>query len=210
MGEIYKIVNDFNNQVYIGKTMKTTTARKREHLCQLNDGSAIHNSILKHGIEHFEWIPIEVNIDDKDKLAEREMYWINYYDSYNHGYNMTLGGEGGNGTHAANLKQWKKDNPEKVKEITDNFINWKNEHPQEFQEACLRGAETRKRKYGNDITKAANEAVRKKVKCIETGVIYNSVSEATKAVGGKSTGTISKACNGHLKTAYKFHWEWAT
>ena len=26
-------------------------------------------------------------------MSEREKYWIEYYDSYNSGYNMTIGGE---------------------------------------------------------------------------------------------------------------------
>ena len=53
MGEIYQIKNDFNNKVYIGKTVKNMTTRKAQHLAQLHDGTAIHNSILKHGVEHF-------------------------------------------------------------------------------------------------------------------------------------------------------------
>ena len=29
-----------------------------------------------------------------EQLAEREKYWIDYYDTYNNGYNATRGGEG--------------------------------------------------------------------------------------------------------------------
>ena len=43
MGEIYQIKNDFNNKVYIGKTVKNTTIRKAQHLAQLHDGTAIQN-----------------------------------------------------------------------------------------------------------------------------------------------------------------------
>jgi len=28
----------------------------------------------------------------KEKLDEREIYWIKFYDSYNNGYNLTKGG----------------------------------------------------------------------------------------------------------------------
>ena len=34
-----------------------------------------------------------INYDDID---EREIYWIKYYDSFNNGYNSTIGGKGGN------------------------------------------------------------------------------------------------------------------
>lgn len=44
----------------------------------------------KYGIENFLCETIEEV--SNDKLDEREKYWINYYDSYNNGYNSTLGG----------------------------------------------------------------------------------------------------------------------
>ena len=46
----------------------------------------------KHGRDKFYIETIE-KVED-NKLSERETYWIKYYDSYNNGYNMTLGGEG--------------------------------------------------------------------------------------------------------------------
>ena len=44
----------------------------------------------KYGIEHFH---IEL-IEKTDNPEEREIYWINYYNSYHNGYNATLGGDG--------------------------------------------------------------------------------------------------------------------
>lgn len=44
----------------------------------------------KYGIEHFH---IEL-IEETFSPEEREIYWINYYDSYSNGYNATLGGDG--------------------------------------------------------------------------------------------------------------------
>lgn len=44
----------------------------------------------KYGIEHFH---IE-QIEETDKPEEREIYWINFYNSYKNGYNATLGGDG--------------------------------------------------------------------------------------------------------------------
>ena len=208
MGEIYKIINDFNDKVYIGKTMKTTEARKREHLCQLNDGTAIHQSMLKHGIEHFTWVPLEINIFDKELLAQRECYWIEYYNSYYNGYNMTLGGEGGNGTHARNLVRWREENPDKVIENTEKLLQWREDHSEEVKRANQKAAEIRKAKYGNSITQQANEATKKKVKCIETNKIYDSVTAAAQDIGGANGSHIGEVCNGKRKTAYKYHWEW--
>lgn len=50
----------------------------------------LYNAMRKYGIEHFF---IEA-IEETDKLQEREQYWIAYFDSYNKGYNATLGGDG--------------------------------------------------------------------------------------------------------------------
>ena len=51
--------------------------------------------MLKYGVENFEWEVIEQC--KKSELAEREIYWIEYYDSFNKGYNCTRGGDGASG-----------------------------------------------------------------------------------------------------------------
>lgn len=47
----------------------------------------------------------------------------------------------------------------------------------------------------------------KKVKCVETGIVYDSLNEAAKAVGLKSSGNISVCCYYPSKRAKGFHWE---
>lgn len=46
----------------------------------------------------------------------------------------------------------------------------------------------------------------KKVRCIETDIIYESLSEAARQTG-ICLSSISKCCNGKRKTAGGFHWE---
>lgn len=46
----------------------------------------------KYGLEHFH-IEIIEECDLKD-LEEREIYWIQFYQSFKNGYNATLGGDG--------------------------------------------------------------------------------------------------------------------
>lgn len=52
------------------------------------------NAIKKYGSENFH--AEEIEECDNSLLNEREKYWINFYNSYSDGYNMTKGGEGGN------------------------------------------------------------------------------------------------------------------
>ena len=46
----------------------------------------------KYGLNNFALEIIEECA--QDKLDEREVYWIEYYDSYHNGYNETFGGQG--------------------------------------------------------------------------------------------------------------------
>lgn len=94
MGLIYKVINDINNKVYIGKTTKTLEIRWKDH--QKNSrytNNKFYYAIRKYGVEHFSPIIIEDNIPETE-LNNKEIYWINFYNSYKNGYNSTIGGEG--------------------------------------------------------------------------------------------------------------------
>lgn len=98
LGKIYLISNDINNKLYIGQTMQTLNKRFNGHCCySKSDRSSnmyIKRAIHKYGKGKFHIKLIEecpINL-----LNEREKYWINHYDSYNTGYNLTLGGQSSN------------------------------------------------------------------------------------------------------------------
>ena len=94
MPYIYKITNDINDKVYIGKTEFSIEKRFKEHcrdaFKERNEKRPLYNAMQKYGIEHF---CIE-EIEKTDKPEEREQYWIQYYNSFKYGYNATLGGDG--------------------------------------------------------------------------------------------------------------------
>lgn len=94
LGKIYLIRNDVNEKLYVGQTIQTLSKRFNGHCCysktDKSNNMYIKRAIHKYGrdkfhIELLEECPIE-------KLDEREIYWIAYYDSFNSGYNLTLGG----------------------------------------------------------------------------------------------------------------------
>lgn len=82
-GIIYKYTNKLNNRVYIGQTINEKL-RKESHF-KSGANCKFHRAIHYYGWMNFEYEVIEVV--DKSKLSERELYWINYYDSVNNGYN---------------------------------------------------------------------------------------------------------------------------
>ena len=49
---------------------------------------------------------------------------------------------------------------------------------------------------------------KKKVRCIEEGIIFNSVTDAAKYFNSKYTSHISECCKGKIKTYLGYHWEY--
>ena len=97
-GKIYIIKNLINNKVYIGQTIQKLSKRFNGHCCYSKTDKSINmyikRAIHKYGRENFSIELLEeCNIED---LNQREQYWIKKYDSYNNGYNLTLGGQDSN------------------------------------------------------------------------------------------------------------------
>jgi group I intron endonuclease len=94
MAYIYKITNDINNKIYIGKTEFSVEKRWKEHCRdsqkENKQNRPLYRAMKKYGLNHFH---IEV-IEKTDRGEEREKYWIEYYGSFKKGYNATLGGDG--------------------------------------------------------------------------------------------------------------------
>ena len=99
MGYIYKITNLINNKVYIGKTERTVNKRWKEHVKNAKTDKyqniILYRAMRKYGIDNFKVEAID-EVSNFEDLDEREIYWINYYQSCGEkGYNTTGGGEGG-------------------------------------------------------------------------------------------------------------------
>jgi group I intron endonuclease len=100
IGYIYLFKNKVNNKCYIGKTVNLKR-RYKEHLSGKYK-SSIYNAIVKYGIDNFDFIVLDIiekeNITDlNNTLNSLETKRISEYNSYNNGYNLTIGGEGTNG-----------------------------------------------------------------------------------------------------------------
>jgi len=89
---------------YYGKSFKSLDNVMRRHYKKSNSFPQryFYTAIKKYGINNFEWILVEeFHFLDKfilqEKLNEREIFWIKKDKTYlkEYGYNMTLGGDGG-------------------------------------------------------------------------------------------------------------------
>lgn len=97
MGLIYMRTSP-SGKSYIGLTTQTEQQRWIQH-CQgaynVNSSqyfSKLGRAIRKYGISNFTVKILETCLDSQ--LPKREIYWIQYYNTYYNGYNETLGGEG--------------------------------------------------------------------------------------------------------------------
>lgn len=90
-GFIYKITNKVNNKSYIGQTRYTVEFRWRQHQHKKDD-TYFHSAIHKYGADNFTVETLE-ECDFKD-LDSREIFYIAKYNTFNDGYNLTIGGDG--------------------------------------------------------------------------------------------------------------------
>lgn len=94
---IYKITNQINEKIYIG--LSTNCIRRWwDHYSKSYNSSKkddiekpLYRAMRKYGRENFSFEIIEEC--EEEKLSEREIYWIDFYDSYEDGYNATRGGD---------------------------------------------------------------------------------------------------------------------
>lgn len=98
--EIYKITNKINNKIYIGKVYNRSTIERFKRHCndaKPNARSLVDRAIYKYGKENF-IVEVIDKANSLDELDNKEKFWISKYNSIdkNIGYNLTLGGDGGN------------------------------------------------------------------------------------------------------------------
>lgn len=91
---IYKIVNNLNQKIYIGKHSQDTNKIDN----YFGSGVLLKKAIEKYGKNNFTKEIVEY-CDDLLILSEKEIFWIQKYNSFApNGYNLAKGGNGGNST----------------------------------------------------------------------------------------------------------------
>lgn len=98
LGKIYLIFNDVNDKVYVGQTIQSLNKRFNGHCCYSKTDRSV-NMYIKRAIHKYGRDKFHIKLIEEcpiKELSKREKYWINYYDSYNNGYNLTLGGQDSN------------------------------------------------------------------------------------------------------------------
>lgn len=92
---IYKWRHKENGKCYIGQTIQDPNRRRLEHLAHSRNSPStyhFHNALRKYGEDAFTYEVIE-ECSNLAELDEREVYWMDHYDSVENGYNQRRAGE---------------------------------------------------------------------------------------------------------------------
>lgn len=211
-----------NNKVYIGITRQEPEKRWKNGL-----GYNAHQPIMKRAIKKYGWqnIKHEILFENltKEQACKKEIELITLYDSTNKqkGYNVSQGGEGTTGVkptieskeknRIAHLG--KKASLETRKKISESNKGKHNKKRSEEQKKKI-SENTKNAMKNPELRKRLSELAKnrknntKKVKCIETNKICQTIREASKDtnIGAWS---IGRNCLGKTKTAGNLHWEFA-
>lgn len=205
MAYIYKITNLINKKIYVGKTSFTIQKRWQEHKKDASKNNfknrPLYAALLKYGFENFS---IEILEECSNELVnKREVFWIKKLDSYESGYNATLGGDGalkGNHEEVFNLFE-SGANTHQIKEKT-GYSLW---HIVKILK--LQGVSPK------EISDRRVDSLKKQVVKIdkytdEVLEIFPSVIAAQKSLNKSSAWHITEVCQGKRKSAFGYKWEY--
>ena len=155
---IYCIRNLVNNKVYIGKS-KNIYNRIAAHINELrrkskNENRHLINAWFKYGENNFDYYVLEYLNLDEDLLRDRELYWIQKYNSTErkYGYNLRM-----DSSTKMIVHQETKDKLSKT--ITgENNPNYNHKWSEEMKQYM---SELKKQQYKDGTVSVNMEAIRK-------------------------------------------------
>lgn len=203
MAYIYKIVNDINNKIYIGKTENSIEKRFREHcrdaFRKRNKNRPLYSAMQKYGIEHFH---VEL-VEKTNNPEEREQYWIQEYGSFKYGYNATLGGDGKHyKDYDLVYSLYKKGKT--IKQICE-ILNY---DAKTCRAALDKFNISHEERVQRKIEQTQKPILQLDKDTKEVLNVFPSIAEAYRYLGKQHSGHIAAVCNGKRKTAYGYIWKY--
>lgn len=235
---IYGIVNKINNKIYVGKSVHLER-RFTEHKYRINNkikkdsNRYLANAVAKYGWVNFELVILEVfNEIDAVKIAERELYWMDFYKSYNRnkGYNLRRDTSIGMVVHSETRKLLSKINKGSRNPNFGN--NWSEDEKKRMSEIKIKqhSEDTYGEEWKGKISKASKkfwsenpdikQQMANKVKMIKRKyhfkqmtkeglliAIWPSVEDIINVNPTWKWQNIYSVCNGYKKTYMGFKWQ---
>lgn len=194
---VYCHTNKINNKKYIGITMQKPSIRWGSKGQGYIKCPKFWKAIQKYGWNNFEHEILFKNLS-QEEASQKEVELIKQYKTSdgNFGYNLTSGGE----RHYHFTEEVKqKLREQKIGEKNPQYGTHRTEEEKEY----LRNAMKEIGKNGGNHCK--------KVRCIETNIIYYSCQEAARNTGTGRTRQathIAEVCNKKRNSCNGYTWEW--
>lgn len=195
---IYLHKNKINNKVQVGQTRLYPPEKRWREGLGYKKCTYFNYAIEKYGWNNFEHIILVQKEMTQEEANEMEEQYIKFYDSTNldKGYNIKEKASSISSNASPAGVKWMKQHPEWCKEKVKDCLKWQKEHPKEILQQRL-----------NNVPKM-NKARKRPVICIETGIIYESATEAAKHNSKTSQSKICMACRGQRITCGGYHWKY--
>lgn len=182
---LYKHIDPFG-KMYIGITSQKVNLRWRKGT-NYKKNLYFTSAINKYGWDNFKHEIVRSGLT-KEQAEIAEIAMIRHYNTRNKkfGYNLSKGGK---------INSISKEGKERLREKAKKQVHKKRiDYTEEEIEKCI--------EYN---------AIKKSVRCIETGIIYRSTREAGRQLNICHSG-ISRVCNQvyKYKTCGGYHWEYVT
>lgn len=222
---VYRHVSP-SGKSYIGITCQKPERRWREG-GGYKECTAFYNAIKKYGWENIKHEILEENLSF-EKACEMEIHYIDKFDSLvgKNGYNLESGGRVNCRANAetrakiAAAMLGRKRKPltaEQRKKISDS--NKGKKMPPKSLETRRKLSEAHRGKVFSEEHKqhireskigvyvGKNNPRARKVLCVETGVVFDTIKDAGVFTGG-SPKNITTCCRGRLNTSGGYHWKY--
>ena len=222
IGYIYKLTSP-NGKIYIGQTIN-----KKQRKYYYNSGNFKQHIKLWNNANFYNWNPADTFEiieecycgENRSKLNEREIYWIEYYNSFKNGLNCN---EGGNGNLGCVFST------ESLKKMSESKIGVKhteerNRKKSEYTKGRKHTEDSKKKMSENKIKNMTdkvknkirvglignnngigNKGNAKKIICLTNNIIYDSIKKAAVELNLWETGIVG-VCQGKSNNTkgYKF------
>lgn len=222
---VYMHINRANGKRYIGLTRQDVRRRWRPDGSGYKNNPYFWHAITKYGWDNFEHVIVKTGLS-QDEACKMEKELIAFYKSNDlvHGYNIADGGQFNVMPEATRQRLSRerkgtrlgKDNPNYGNHwmVGENNPNYGKHHSAEVRKKI---SENRKGKGLHEFSEEHKQRLRekhgggadkKKVLCIETGIVYESINDAARALDINKK-MISNCCRGvaHYHTAKGYHWQ---
>ena len=191
---------------YIGMTCQTMERRAESGTGYI--GSRVfYNAIKKYGWDNFEHEILEEGLDFKT-ACEKEVYYIRLFKTTDrkYGYNLQSGGSSHRKLHRETRERIR------MARLGKKMPPRNEEHRKRLSESLKgRTFSAEHCKHISEGKKGTQAGVKnpraRKVLCVETGVVFNTIKDAGEFIGGSPKNIIA-VCHGRLHTSGGYHWQY--